>query len=182
MKKYTILYHRYQSRPQSYDTQAASKESALAVADVAIHLDQPSFNCYPIAIVDWNEGTVERIGYNLGRALVILAENFTSSKNGRFQFFYKFPESHEDGRIIPYHASDRYDNGSMDAAVEYMDDPRFGMKSSLSFEVPDPQPICVFDYRDYEVRHVARDFGGKLRQLTKYPDEAVGEYTTSHTL
>ena len=182
MKKYTILYHRYQSRPQSYDTQATSKESALEKADKFIHLDQPSFNCYPIAIVDWNEGTVERVGYNHDRDLDILAEDFTSSKNGRFQFFYKFPEPHEDGRIIPYHASDRYDNGSMEAAVEYMDDPRFGMKSSLSFEVPDPQPICVFDYKKYEVLHVARNDSGRLRQLTKYPEEPVGEYTTSHTL
>ena len=182
MKKYTILYHRYQSRPQSYDTQATSKESALEKADKFIHLNQPSFNCYPIAIVDWNEGTVERVGYNLERELIILAEDFTSSKNGRFQFFYKFPEPDAEGHIIPYHASDRYDNGSMEAAVQYMDDPRFGMKSSLSFEVPDPQPICVFDYKKYEVLHVARNDSGRLRQLTKYPEEPVGEYTTSHTL
>ena len=165
MTTFSILYHRYMSRPQEFRSELTDRDAALAEASAYIFNGWTLADCNPIAIIDWNSRTSNRIVYNEDMTAFDVGEAtyFGINETKRFQLVYDsiggptfvFSERFEGFEIIATAAA--YANTILDSRN---------------------QPYCLLDWQEKKIHHLIRDAETTVRIIQNYPDEPLGILTT----
>ena len=162
---YSILYNRHLSRPQEFKSELSDRDAALAEASAYIFDGWLKVDCNPIAIIDWNARTINRIGFNEDVTTFEVKEHtsFGIGETNRFQAIYDSIEN------TAFTVSESFD-GFADtvSAAGYV-----GTIIQLQH-----LPFCLLDWQEQNLHHLIRDSDQVVNVIQNYPDVPVGIHTT----
>ena len=154
------------SRPQEFRSELVDRDEALAEASAYIFNGWLRTDCNPIAIIDWDLKTSNRIGFKRDLSAFEVGDATAygiGSETKRFQAVYDAVE----GQTFDF--SERFDGFSLIAtAAAYTN----------TLIASTHQPYCLLDWQEKKIHHLIRDHDDVINVIQNYPDEPLGILTT----
>lgn len=153
------------SRPQEFQSQLADKNAAVAEASTYIFDGWLKMDCNPIAVIDWNAKTIERLSFNETLTAFEVRDNtaYGINETERFQLIYDAQEN----KAFTVAPSFGGFTGTV-AAAAY---------TALQMQL-EHQPFCLLDWQNKTLHHLIRDHDNVVNIIQNYPEEPLGILTT----